>query len=309
MNFARRKVLLLKKEVTYGTDAVPTAATDALQVSNCTIKPVDADLVDRQLVQSYLGLSQQIPVATRMSVQFEVEMVGSGTAGTAPGWGAAMKACGFAETVSAGVSVAYSPVSLSFDSATIYYHQDGLKHVILGARGSVSMKMTPRGLPMFMFNFLGLYGGVTDLAVPAATLTAFKIPVAVSNANTSAFTLQGFAGKMYDLSIDLANTLTYRNLVGGEDVQITDRAPVGSIEIETPTVAGKDFWTAAKAGTLGALSITHGIVAGYKVKLDTPDLQLTNPEYADRDGVLSMKAGMRLVPSAAGNDELTVTAL
>lgn len=305
----RRKVLLSKIEGVYGTDSVPVAATDALLVRNCSIRPVNTELVDRELVKMYLGHDEQIPVMAGRAIDFEVEMVGSGVDGVAPKWGKELLACGFAETINGLVDVSYSPVSSGFSSLSKRYHQDGLEHIALGSRGSVRMRMTPRQIPVFAFSQMALYGGNADVALPNPTLTGWQKPVAVNNANTSAFTLHGFAGKLYDFDIDLANLLVHRNLVGGEDVVITDRAPVGNIEIEVPTVAQKDFFTIARDGTLGALTITHGTVAEYKVKIDLPAVQLINPEYTDRDGVLAMKFGLRLVPTAAGNDELKITAL
>src|SRR5574341_833282 len=305
----RRKVILSKIEAVYGVDAAPVAATDALLVRNCNIRPVNTELVDRELVKSYLGHDEQIPVMAGRAIDFEVEMVGSGADGVAPAWGKLLRACGFAETINGLVDVSYSPVSAAFDSLTKHYHKDALRHIALGCRGSVRMRMTPRQIPVFAFSFMGLYGGNADIALPSPTLTAWQKPIAVNNANTSAFTLHGFAGTLYGFDIDLAAQLVHRNLVGGEDVLITDRAPVGNIEIEVPTIAAKDFFTIARDGTLGALTITHGIVAEYKVKIDLPAVQLLNPEYTDRDGVLAMRMGLRLVPTAAGNDELKITAL
>jgi hypothetical protein len=308
MNY-RRKVLLTKIESSYGVDAAPVAATDAVLVRNCSIRTVATELVDRELVKAYLGHDEQIPVSVGVAIDFENEMVGSGTAGTAAAWGKHLRACGFAETVNAGVDVSYLPVSSGFDSLTGHYHQDTLLHKALGNRGSLRMRMTTRQIPAFAFSYMGLKSTDTDIALPSPTLTDWQKPVAVNNANTSAFTLHGFAGKLYDFDIDLAAQLVHRNLVGGEDISLTDRAPVGNIEIEVPTIAAKDFFTIAKNGTLGAFSMTHGTVAGFKVKVDIPAVQLLNPEYTDRDGVLAMRMGLRLVPTAAGNDELKITAL
>ena len=127
-----------------------------------------------------------------------------------------------------------------------------------------------------------------------------------NNANTSAFALHGYSGKLYDMNIDVANLSAYRNLVGGEDVVLTDRSPVGSITIEAPTVTVKDFWTIAKAPTLGALSILHGTVAGFKVQTDSPLVQLINPEYVEDNGFAALKMALKLKPNA-GNDELVLT--
>lgn len=308
MNY-RKRIILAKKEVTYGTDAAPTGAADACLVGNLSITPMAAELVERNPVMPYFGHLEQLPVGTEVRVGFDIEMVGSGAAGTVPAWGKLVKACGFNETINAGTDVIYAPISDAPDSLTIYAHVDGHRIKLLGARGGFNMKVAPKGIPVFSFAFTALYGGIADAALPTPTFTPWKAPIAVNNANTGAFSLHSYAGKLYDMGIDLKNQVVHRMLVGAEDVQITDRKPDGSIEIECPTIAAKDFFAIAQAGTLGALTITHGTAAGYKVKLDAPNVALSNPEYGDRDGVVSLKMGMRLTPSSVGNDELTITAL
>lgn len=307
--FFRKKALLAKIETTYGTDALPVGATDAVLCLNVNITPMENEMVDRAREQAFFGHQAQLPVNTAMKLDYEVEMVGSGTAGTAPAWGPLIRACAFAETVSAGVSVAYNPISSTIESLTQYFNLDGVLHKLLGCRGSVSMKISAKGNPVFAFKTMGLYGGISDVTMPTMTLTAWKDSIAVNNANTSAFALHGYAGKLYDMNIDLATKLVHRNLVGAEDIQLTDREPAGDIVIEATKIATKDFWTISKAATLGALTLTHGTVAGYKVKIDAPNAQLINPSYEDRDSIAALKMGLRFMPGSAGNDELTITCL
>lgn len=308
MNY-RKRAILAKIETVYGTDAVPTGAADACVVSGLEVTPLAQETAERDIIMPHFGHMESLPVGTEMRVSFGIEMVGSGTAGTAPAWGKLFRACGFSETINAAVDVVYALVSASIDSLTIYVHMDANRHKLLGCRGSVTMGVTPKSIPYFKFTLTGLYGGVADTAMPSLTLTSWKTPIAVNNANTGAFSLHGHAGKLYDMQLDLKNQVVHRNLIGAEDVVITDRKPDGSIEIECPTLATKDFFAAAQAGSLAALTLTHGVTAGYKVKIDAPSVQLTEPAYADRDGVLALKMNTRFTPSSAGNDELTVTAL
>lgn len=93
----RKRVLLAKIESVYGTDPTPTGAANAILVRNMTVTPQEADFADRDLVRPYLGRSEQLPAAIRALVEFEVEIAGAGTAGTAPGYGPLLRACGFAE--------------------------------------------------------------------------------------------------------------------------------------------------------------------------------------------------------------------
>jgi hypothetical protein len=68
----------------------PTGA-NAILVRNLEITPLEAETVNRDLVRPYLGASDQLLAQTRVSMTFEVEMAGSGTAGTAPAYGPLLK--------------------------------------------------------------------------------------------------------------------------------------------------------------------------------------------------------------------------
>jgi hypothetical protein len=306
----RKRTLLAKIEAIYGTDPVPTGAANAIQVRNLNINPQETETEKRNLVRPYLGNSEEIPVAIHVTADFEVELAGSGAAGTAPAYGPLLRACAFSETISAGVSVVYALVSGSFESVTLYFNVDGVLHTLTGARGTVSFDLTAKKLPVMKFKFTGLYSPVTDAVAPALTLTAWKKPVPVNGVNTTDLTLHGYAGIILSqLSVDVANSVAFESLVGVEEVNVTDRAPAGTIAMRAVSVATKDWWTAIKDATTGALSITHGTVAGNKVKLDAPGVQLTKPTYQDMNGNQMLQAGLVLVPGATGNDELTITVL
>ena len=90
----RKRLIVAKIESTYGTDPTPTGA-NAILVRNLEITPLEAETVNRDLVRPYLGASDQLLAQTRVSMTFEVEMAGSGTAGTAPAYGPLLKACGW----------------------------------------------------------------------------------------------------------------------------------------------------------------------------------------------------------------------
>ena len=304
----RKRTILAKIETTYGTDPTPTGAANAILIRNLNITPQETDLVSRDLVRPYFGNFQQLPAAIHASVDFEVEIAGSGAAGTAPAYGPLLRACALSETISAGVSVVYAPVSAAMESVTIYFNVDGVLHKMTGARGTVAIDLTVKALPVYKFKFTGLYGAVADAAAPTPTYTAFQLPLPVNNANTSAFSLHGYAGVLSQFSLDMAATPVFRSLVGGEAVLITDRKPAGQVTIEAVPVGTKDFWTIAQNGTSGALSITHGTVAGNKVTIAAPAVQLTKPMYQDMDGVAMLQMGLIVNPSS-GNDEFSITVL
>ena len=87
-------------------------------VSGLEVTPLQVDLIDRDFIRPYLGNSPKVVSRRMVQVKFDVELSGSGAAGTAPKWGQILMACGFAEGVAAGTSVTYSPVSSSFSSVS-----------------------------------------------------------------------------------------------------------------------------------------------------------------------------------------------
>lgn len=303
----RKRVLLAKIETTYGTDSTPTGAANAMLVRNLTLTPIQLDYAPRELVRPFLGNFDALPGDPWVQVEFEIEAAGSSALGVAPAYGNLLRACAMGETLTASVKAEYKPVSATFESVTIYYQEDGLQHKITGARGSVALVMGLKGIPVYRFRMLGLYNLPTDTALSSATYTAFKTPKVVNNTNTTAFTLHGFAAVASAFEIDLQNELTFRALIGGsKSIQLTDRKVIGSVTIEKPLVASKDFWSAIVNGTLAAVSITHG-PAGNQVKFDANNVQLTEPTEEDSDGISMLKMNMLLMPTTAGNDELTLT--
>ena len=147
---------MIETESSYGTDPTPDGA-DAVLVRDLSITPQSSDVVSRDLIRPYLGASQQLLANTRVECTFSVELAGSGTAGTAPAYGKALKACGLAETVVANTSVTYDPVSASFSSVTIHYNIDGVRHKMTGCRGNVALTANVGEIPTLDFTFTGIY--------------------------------------------------------------------------------------------------------------------------------------------------------
>lgn len=302
----RKRTILAKTEVTYGVDPTPTGAANAVLVRNLNITPLNAELVSRDLVRPYLGASEQLLASSYVAVDFEVEIAGSGTAGTAPAYDSLLKACGFAATTSAGVSVTYNPVSTGFSSVTIYYNIDGVLHKITGARGNLEIDMTVGQIPVYRFTFTGLYNAPTDTSAPSVTYTAWQTPLTVNNDNTSAFSFYSYSGALQSLNVNLNNTVNFRTLVGAKDVLMTDRRAGGQLVFEAPTIAQKDYFGLALGTTLGTLDITHGTVGGNKVQISSTRAKVNNPSYQDLNGIHMLQTPFDLVPSTAGNDELSI---
>ena len=301
----RKRLILIETESTYGTDPTPTGA-DAVLVRDLSITPQSSDVVSRDLIRPYLGASQQLLANTKVECTFSVELAGSGTAGTAPQYGKAIQACGLSETIAANTSVTYEPESSGFNSITIHYNIDGVRHKVTGCRGNLTLNATVGEIPSLDFSFTGIYNAPDDTALPTPTYSNQDDPLIFKNGNTSSFALLSYAGALQSISMDLGTSLVYRELVGGtKEVLITDRAVSGSVSIEAVLMATKDFFAAAvdDDAALGNLQFTHGSTAGNIVQFTSAKVDIGDVSYGDQDGIAMLEIPYTCVPDSAANAE------
>lgn len=314
----RNTVILAKIETTIGTDAVPTGAANALLVSNASFE-LSINNVDRDVLRSYMGGAEQLAGSRSVAISFDVEMSGSGTAGTAPAWGPLLQACAFAEVITAGQRVEYNPVSTGFKTLTIYYYRDGVVRKALAAMGNVQVMAEEGSIPKFRFTFTGLDGGISAAANATPTLTAWKTPKVVNNDNTGRVTLGATyatgalsGGTEYcskGINLDAGNKVGFLSMLGPcSGVDVTDRAATGSITLDLDAAAEVAAITDVLANTLTSIGLVHGTAAGAKVLLFAPAAQRINPKDADNDGRAFNTFDLRLTP-VAGNDELRIVSL
>lgn len=303
----RRKSLLAKIEVTYGTDAVPTGAANAIRAQNVTIRPMEGGSVTREPARPFLGSDGEILVDTHVALEFEVEAAGAGAVDSAPGYGPLMRACGLAETITPTTGpVEYDPVSAAFESVSIYFNIDGTRYALLGARGNVEAVLRPSELPRLRFRILGLFVAPSAQALPTPDISGFQQPLPANDANTT-FTLHGHAGVMEELSVDLGNTVNGRFFVNSESIVVGDRVTRGSARIQAPALATKDFFAIATARTRGVLQAVHGTVAANIFQIDAPAVEIGRPTVGQTGGVKHLVLPLLMVPTAAGDDEVKFT--
>jgi hypothetical protein len=309
MALTRKKFLLAKIEATYGTDPSPVAGTNAIQVTNLEVTPIESDNVQAASYQGFIGNSTRgtLVANKRVSVTFEVELGGSGTAGTAPAFGPLLQAAGMSEVVVSSTSVTYAGVSSSFSSATLYCFYDGTRHKITGARGTVTFNMTAGQFPTASFQFIGIYNAPDDTAASTFTVANQAAALEVNDTNVTTCTFHGVTSTRLE-SIDLAlnNALTYKETASSQEVLITDRAAGGTAVIEAPVIGTTDFFAKAVASATGASTIVIGATGGNIVTLNAPQTDITGCSYGDTNGVISLSMPYLALPTTAGNNEVSL---
>jgi hypothetical protein len=283
----RRRVILAKTETEYGSDATPTAATDAMLVEAGSSLSVDADVVERNPVRATMSPLGHVVASKAISISVTWECRGSGTAGTPPEVDALLQSCALASTVEVDTSVTYAPVSTpaSHKSCTIYWYEDGLLHKAVGCRGTVSINMAANGIPKMDFSMQGIYVAPVDATLPSPTLGTTIPPVV----NDAGMTIGSYTPVATSFELSLANQVEKRMDINAADgvagYTIVDRKPTGSVDPEAELLETFDPWTAWQNGTTAALSATAGSTAGNITTVSVSAAQYQTPGYSDRNGL------------------------
>jgi hypothetical protein len=113
---SRNALLMARIETTSGVFVSMSAATDAIRVRNFSFTPQTNNQANDSLTSSLDSLPDLIG-GMSVDLSFNFFLKGAGAAGTAPEWGKLMRACGWAETITA-TAVPAAPEAVSAGSAT-----------------------------------------------------------------------------------------------------------------------------------------------------------------------------------------------
>jgi hypothetical protein len=310
MALTRKKFLIAKIESTYGTDPTPVGGNDAVQVTNLEVTPIESDNVQAAAFQGFIGNSTRgtLVANKRVAVTFDVELGGSGTAGTAPAFGPLLKSCGLSETIVPSTSVTYAGVSSSFDSATIYCFYDGTRHKITGARGTVTFNMTAGQFPTASFVMTGIYNAPDDTALSGSfTVANQAAALEINDTNVTTATFHGVTDvRLESLDLALNNEVLYKETASSQEVLITNRTPSGTAVIEAPAVGTTDYFAKATAVATGNSSFVIGATGGNIITMTMAQTDITGVSYGDTNGVVSLSMPYLALPSTSGNDEFSL---
>lgn len=301
------KILLAKIETTYGADAAPTAAANAVLAKDVTITPMEGSDVSRGLELPTLGAQATIPTELHQRLSFKVELAPSGVAGTPPAWGPLLRGCAIAETIAAGTSVTYNPVSDGHESLTFHLWIGGTRYALLGSRGTVKLTLAAQTIPYLEFEFTGFFTQPAEIARANPMLTAFKKPNLATTANTPTFTMDAITFVMRSFSMNIGNQVENRFLIGSENVLITQKAELIETTVEAQALTAFNPFLKAGSQAQMPVNLVHGVGAGKVVTLAVPAAQMQRPQGLENaQGITEWP--LRLVPLAVvANDQWTLT--
>jgi len=178
-------------------------------------------------------------------------------------------------------------------------------HKATGCRGTFTLNCAVGEIPTIAFEFTGIYNAPSDSALGTPTYANQADPVVFKNGNTTGFQVFSYAGCLQSFSLEMANEIIYRELVGcTKQVLVTNRAPAGEVMIEAVTMATHNFFNDATGSSTGNLTFQHGQTAGNIVTFTAGQIDLGNPSYSDEDGIQMLTLPYIATPTDSGNDEL-----
>ncbi len=320
-------LLIGKLETTYGTDATPTAAANAIRALNVKITPLAGGTTERPPMGASMGAKPKLHINKHVLIEFDVELIGSGDIGTAPAWFTLDRASGmqhvsesFTEAADTdeisgdinddtdtGDTVALFtllPTSNITESLSLYFYQNDTIHKILGARGGWSQKFS--GSPLRHYSFVGLYTQPTAGTIPASIdYSAFDTkPVQMTKENTPIMQLGGYDLVTSSFDINSGITPKFRDLVNAAGVRISDRSISGSLTIEKPAIGDKNFFALAESETPVAFRMQHGTETGNIIDIAADNVQILQPNYAEEDKITMLTMQLLFLPSGSGDNEI-----
>jgi hypothetical protein len=296
----RKKALLVKKEVIYGTDPVPTGALNAIQTKDLSIDPLEGEELTFDIDTENLGAKAASLVGKHVKVSFKVAAGGAGAAGDVPAWGVLVEACGHTATVDAGVSVTYTPKDTDTDSVTMYVLVGRTLHQVTGSRGTMKFSAKKRDYPWFEFEFMGLFGPVLDQVASLGTVLAAFVKPLPFRASTVEFELGAYLAGLHDLSVDFGQKVEFYEHSEEEQIMQVDRQAKWQGTLEEPDVGTHNFYTDVNADTQMAFSYIHGSAAGNIVEIASPATQLLMPKRSAVNDIAALQLQGPFIQAGSG---------
>lgn len=304
----RNMLTLAMVQTAVGTPAAPVPGTNAMLVRTAMPSLIKGDFVERPLLRGAKGNYGALFAGPHRTIEFEVELAGSGAAGTGVKYSPLLQGASMSETLQASTSAVYAPVSTGDPVLTIFCYLDGVLFKLTDAKGTYSASLNSKGIPVMKFQYTGAYSAPTDTALPTgASFTGFTQPLTVGKVNTPTFTVGGVSACTESFEFDMGNQVEWRELINCAGARNPDRKPTAKAVIELNSVAERNWAESCRLGDKFAIALVHGVTAGNIVQFDAPAAQINaEPTISDSGGIAMLNLSMAITP-VAGNDEFTWT--
>lgn len=291
-------ILLAILEVTQGVDPGADGSHVIETVDGINVTQYDGEKVTRNVdsIEPTAGL--EINKSPHSTWAFNVDAAGSGAAGTAPSISPLLQACGFKETIAAGVSVTYTLSNDKSKTVTLVRHTGGkMVQKTHGVRGELSIDLS-QFIRMSFGNCKGSYVRPAAGGTPASLVYSDADPLPINKQNTVEVDLSGQALQLSAGSINFGGGVSYLNIPNSEQSNHADLLATGQLTFIAPDLDVKNYFTDVEShnGVVEkTLSITHGTVAGNIIKIASTRLQLSNISETDIQGEMGFTCDVRFL--------------
>ena len=204
----------------------------------------------------------------------------------------------------------YQPISTfgNGSSCTLVAVKDQNVHRIEGFRGSPALNSPLNSYGTFTITGIGKYVTPTAKSSESFTYGNQAEPVPVTSRHTKALRFQGYGPCTEGFTFDWGLTTSFRSLINCEpNARITDRPnPNGTLTIENPPVATKNYFTAAadnSGASDGPFVVQQGTAATESSIFFCPKAAISGDlSFSDSDGIDMLQIPFTALPKTQ-NDE------
>lgn len=303
---ATKTFLSTVTDVNTAITAAPTNPNiQAVKVRSVKLQP-NPTVINRPIVKGSMGEAPHLIGRKSIQVDLEIELKGSGTAGTAPEYAPILEACGLSTTIVAGTSVTFAPATTTqtlTQGCTLRVFYDGMLYEVTGCAGTAKIDMSIGNIFLATVTLQGSYTDPVVAAVGDITTVPFDATNPIVG-DVLDVVSDGAAIRAAAFSMDLGNNVQEHYVTSNHTFSIANRAP--TLTLTKDSVATAAEWTSLMTGTDTAISGTFTTGgAGNSLAFNAPRARRTNVAYnvrAERD---ILDVTYNLYESAAPNDQFS----
>ncbi|MGQ8367138.1 hypothetical protein [Glaciecola sp. 1036] len=299
------QLALRRPEDSVGEDYISNGATPlAMQTKGLGVEPWITEQVTRDLDDGKNGAQPVIHTGEMIKISGAFEMAGSGTANTPVAFAAMLQMAGMDQVTQAD-KVVHSRIlnAASETDGTIYFWWEGMYHILLAGKASLSIAAKVGEIGYINFEAQGVYGGTLSGSIPQGDFSAFTLPEEFSKQNTS-FSLDGQALNCTSFEMAQNNSIELDEGTEVKQIFIDDWDEEVKVTVETPELATFDPFAIARSNTFVPLEFTQGITAGRIFKVASTAAQIITITPGEHKGKATWELTMKAI---RGNDCVLTT--
>lgn len=264
------------------TASAVNSAIQAVKVRSVKVQP-NMTSVARPIIKGSMGDAPNMIGKKTVQIDMEVELRGSGTAGTAPEFTPLLEACGLTPTLVANTSVTFSPSATATTltaGVTLRVFIDGMMYEVTGCAGTGTVDMGIGNILLATLTFQGAYKAPVVSAIGTLSTVPYDttMPIVgdVADVITDGGTIRSAA-----FAMDLGNDVQEHFVTGDHQFSVANRNP--TLTLTKDSVGTPAEWAALAGENNASISATFTTGgAGNSLVFAAPGGRRTGVTYGAR---------------------------